>query len=66
MAFEKMEIPDSMGALPDQCSVADTGVELPTEFTRVTVTDAMELTPPCTLKGWVKVNWLPNAADAAL
>ena len=26
----------------------------------------MPVTPPVTLKGWVKLNWLPKAAEAAL
>lgn len=45
-------------------------VEVPLEFVRLTVSDAMgapEITPEeLTVKGKVKVNWLPKALEAVV
>ena len=43
-----------------------TAAELPREFVSVTVTETTDAALPCTLKGIVAVNWLPNGAEAAL
>lgn len=48
------------------CKFVVTAGELPVGFISVTVTETMDCTLPVTVNGIVKLNWLPNAADAEL
>jgi hypothetical protein len=56
----------SAGATAGSYNGVVIAVEVPVGFTSVTVTDVIDCTLPVTVNGRVKLNWLPNAADAEL
>src|SRR6188474_91629 len=59
--------PRSRSAAGRHCTFAVAGAEVPTRLVSVTVIEAMDCELPCWIvNGWVKVNWLPKGAAAAL